>query len=179
MLYYCRSSLLSVAICCLIFPLKNSGFKVSAAVFYYRRSEFTTDSKFTIRSVFSTGSEGTITRVSRNPTFAQKKKGGPSLGVFCLISCVSGQKGPPKNLRQTLVSSDKRVSLVKVLPNGRVLWALGESHRPLTLIFLKSIAIHLPFLSRYFCKSLVAPYRAILRNYRCDTPYRAILFRGG
>ena len=27
--------------------------------------------------------------------------------------------------------------------------------------------------------SLVAPYRAILRYYRCDTPYRAILFKGG
>ena len=25
---------------------------------------------------------------------------------------------------------------------------------------------------------LVAPYRAILRYYRCDTPYRAILFQG-
>ena len=28
---------------------------MSAVVFYYRRSEFTTDSQFTIRSVFSTG----------------------------------------------------------------------------------------------------------------------------
>ena len=28
---------------------------MSAVVFYYRRSEFITDSKFTIRSVFSTG----------------------------------------------------------------------------------------------------------------------------
>ena len=27
--------------------------------------------------------------------------------------------------------------------------------------------------------SLVAPYRAILRYYRCDTPYRSILFKGG
>ena len=26
---------------------------------------------------------------------------------------------------------------------------------------------------------LVAPYRAILRYYRCDTPYRAMLFQGG
>ena len=30
----------------------------------------------------------------------------------------------------------------------------GESNRPLTPILLKSIAIHLPFLSRYFCKSM-------------------------
>ena len=28
----------------------------------------------------------------------------------------------------------------------------GESHRPLTPILLKGIPIHLPFLSRYFCK---------------------------
>ena len=27
--------------------------------------------------------------------------------------------------------------------------------------------------------NLVAPYRAILRYYRCDTPYRAILFKEG
>ena len=32
---------------------------MSAVVFYYRRSEFTTDSKFTIRSVFSTGGKST------------------------------------------------------------------------------------------------------------------------
>ena len=29
------------------------------------------------------------------------------------------------------------------------------------------------------CGSLVAPCHAILRYYRCDTPYRAILFKGG
>ena len=28
-------------------------------------------------------------------------------------------------------------------------------------------------------ETLVAPYRAILRYYRCDTPYCAILFQGG
>ena len=28
-------------------------------------------------------------------------------------------------------------------------------------------------------RGLVAPYRAILRYYRCDTPYRAMLFKGG
>ena len=45
---------------------------------------------------------------------AEKKK--PSLEVFYLFSCVSGRKRPPKNLRQTLVTSGTRVSLVKVLP---------------------------------------------------------------
>ena len=31
---------------------------------------------------------------------------------------------------------------------------------------------------RLLYDALVAPYRAILRYYRCDTPYRAILFEG-
>ena len=35
------------------FVSEGSGLKVSAVVFYYRRSEFTTESKFTIRSDFS------------------------------------------------------------------------------------------------------------------------------
>ena len=60
-------------------------------------------------------SKGTITRVSCNPTFAQKKKR-PSLEVFCLFSCVEGRKGPQIILRQTLVTRDTRVSLVEVLP---------------------------------------------------------------
>ena len=34
----------------------------------------------------------------------------------------------------------------------------GESNRPLTPILLKSIAIHLPFLLRYFCKSMALPF---------------------
>ena len=51
------------------------------------------------------------TRLSR-----RKETKRPSLEAFCLFSCVEGRKGPPKNLRQTLVSSDTRVSLIKVLP---------------------------------------------------------------
>ena len=35
----------------------------------------------------------------------------------------------------------------------------GESHRPLTPILLKSIAIRLPFLSRYFCKSMPSSWQ--------------------
>ena len=46
--YFCSGLLLD-------FPLKLWFFKVSAVVFYCGRSEFTTDSKFTIRSIFSTG----------------------------------------------------------------------------------------------------------------------------
>ena len=35
------------------------------------------------------------------------------------------------------------------------------------------------FHQSYSLEALVAPYRAILRYYRCDTPYRAIPFKGG
>ena len=41
----------------------------------------------------------------------------------------------------------------------RLLWlwhCSGESNRPLTPTLLKSIAIHLPFLSRYLCKSMAS-----------------------
>ena len=36
-----------------------------------------------------------------------------------------------------------------------------------------------PKLMCFWLSALVAPYCAILRYYRCDTPYRAILFKGG
>ena len=35
----------------------------------------------------------------------------------------------------------------------------GGSHRPLTATHLKSIGIHLPSLSRYFCKSMPSSFR--------------------
>ena len=38
----------------------------------------------------------------------------------------------------------------------------GESHRPLTPIFLKSIAIHLPFLSRYCHKSMPSRWQKVV-----------------
>ena len=57
----------------------------------------------------------TITRVSCNPTFVQKKKRALSGGLLLLFLCFRAEKGP-KNLHQTLVASDTRVSLVKVLP---------------------------------------------------------------
>ena len=37
----------------------------------------------------------------------------------------------------------------------------GRSHRPLTLLLLKSIAIRLPFLSRYFCKSVPSSWSEV------------------
>ena len=41
-----------------------------------------------------------------------------SLEIFCLFPVFQAKKGPQKNLRETLVTSDTRVSLVKVLPNN-------------------------------------------------------------
>ena len=38
----------------------------------------------------------------------------------------------------------------------------GESNRPLTPILLKSIAIRLPFLSRYFCKSMPSSWQKVV-----------------
>ena len=38
----------------------------------------------------------------------------------------------------------------------------GESHRPQTPILLKGIAIHLPFLSRYFCKSMPSSWQKVV-----------------
>ena len=35
----------------------------------------------------------------------------------------------------------------------------GESQRPLTLVLLENIAIHLPFLSQYFCKSMPSSWQ--------------------
>ena len=46
----------------------------------------------------------------------------------------------------------------------------GESSRPLTPILLKSIAIHLPFLSRYFCKSM--PSRFVTGRTPTEAFYR-------
>ena len=45
------------------------------------------------------------------------EKNVPFLEVFCLFSCVLWPKRAPKNLHQTLVTSDTHGSLVKVLPN--------------------------------------------------------------
>ena len=50
-----RRSFFTICSDLLLNSLKNGGFKESTVVFYYRRSVFTMDSKFTIRTVFSTG----------------------------------------------------------------------------------------------------------------------------
>ena len=54
---------------------------MSAIVFYYRRSEFTTDSKLTIRSKFSTGgSFGQSLGVAVSRRFSQESCGNPDGG---------------------------------------------------------------------------------------------------
>ena len=50
-----------------------------------------------------------------------------------------------------------------------------RSTRPQPQMSLLSI----PVCIQDLIPGLVAPYRAILRYYRCDTPSRAILFKGG
>ena len=61
--------------------------------------------------------KGLSPRVSCNPTFAHREKNGPSLEGFLPVFLCLRPKRAPKNLHQTLVTSDTRVSLVKVLPN--------------------------------------------------------------
>ena len=41
----------------------------------------------------------------------------------------------------------------------------GESNRPLTLMLLKSIAIHLPFLSQYFCRNMPSSWQKVVYIY--------------
>ena len=41
----------------------------------------------------------------------------------------------------------------------------GESHRPPTPILLKSVAIHLPFLLRYSCKSMPSSWQKVVTKY--------------
>ena len=53
----------------------------------------------------------------------------------------------------------------------------GESNRPLTPILLKRIVIHLPFVSRYFCKSMPSSWQKVVytpSRYLC----RSIRVRG-
>ena len=59
------------------------------------------------------------------------------------------------------------------LGNGRVINTSGESNRPLTPILLKSIAIHLPFLSRLLMQSMPSFWQKVLctpHNLYHDTP---------
>ena len=51
------------------------------------------------------------------PDFRAEKKGALSGGFSAYFPVFKAEKGP-KNLRQTLVTSDTRVSLVKVLPTS-------------------------------------------------------------
>ena len=52
----------------------------------------------------------------RAPRLSRREKRGPLWGFSTYFPVFKAKKGPQKNLRQTLVTSDTRVSLVKVLP---------------------------------------------------------------
>ena len=54
---------------------------------------------------------------------------------------------------------------------------LGESNRPLTPILLKSIAIRLPFLSRYLCKSMASSWQKVVHTPPICIKIRPQLYR--
>ena len=55
----------------------------------------------------------------------------------------------------------------------------GSRIDPLTPILLKSIAIHLPFLSRYFCKSTPSSWQTVVYTPpSCITICLPVVFRG-
>ena len=55
----------------------------------------------------------------------------------------------------------------------------GESHRPLTAILLKSIAIHLRFLPRYFCKSTPSPHPPHTKKLSTDSVHYLLISLDG
>ena len=65
-------------------------------------------------------------------------------------------------------------SLERKIPKvgvGNLVRKSGEANRPLTPILLKSIAIHLPFLSRYFCKSMPSSWQRAFVYTRATSSY--------
>ena len=59
--------------------------------------------------------------------------------------------------KSTIIVTSAKLGVVRIL----YLFS-GESNRPLTPILLKSLAIHLPFLSRYFCKSMPCSWQKVV-----------------
>ena len=87
----------------------------------------------------------------------------------------SKTSGRPRNLRKTSIWV--RTSMTRT--RGRP-WPRGVREKKLREERLRadcSFPKYGWFL--YLTAYLVAPYRVILRYYRCDTPYRAILSKGG
>ena len=83
-----------------------------------------------------------------------------------------GRRAPSRALSGALLL---RVSVISAL------WLAdgisNSGRRFLSPIVVEPVS--LKTLNPNLLKYLVAPYRAILRYYRCDTPYSAILFKGG
>ena len=86
---------------------------------------------------------------------------GPVLKQAERVAKVSSNSGPRKSATKN--SNDQDVAelsgefsdLIYLKP----LFLSGASSRPLTPILLKSMAIHLPFLLRYFCKSMPSSWQ--------------------
>ena len=53
----------------------------------------------------------------------------------------------------------------------------GESDRPLTPMLLKSIAMHLPFVSPYFCKNMPSSWQKVVYTPPICTRYGSHLYR--
>ena len=80
--------------------------------------------------------------------------------------------GPPGRNRITL-----RAQRLKKL---NLAWTFqSRLKNSISLLNFNLDVLNSPTGNRGLVGGLVAPYRAILRYYRCDTPYRAILFKGG
>ena len=100
-----------------------------------------------------------------------------------LLSCSQGEFQENSEGVSRVFSELFRNSFRKVPAVLGVWWPTsGESNRPLTPILLKSIAIHLPFLSRYFCQThalLLAESRIYTTSLYRDPPpiCIAILYR--
>ena len=81
----------------------------------------------------------------------------PVLRGFCSVSEASRRSGNhPEYVATTRVWF--RIAAIFLAQSD----FSGESNRPLTPILLKSIAIHLPFLSRYFCKSMPSSWQKVV-----------------
>ena len=76
------------------------------------------------------------------PGFRAGKKKGPLWRFSAYFPVFSGRKGPQKNLHQTLVTSDTRVSVVKMLPKILEI-AIKSSNLFEGLIFSLACSVHL------------------------------------
>ena len=143
-------------------------------MFYYRRSELTTDSKFTIRSVFSTGgSFGLVTR----PKYPPYRETGVAIPlshcVFCGIAdyrcytptsfCKNGLSQSKTDLTrgvsQKQLASEAYRSIGGVEPNNLVLYVfrdLWPSNKENPSVYWHA-ALYCPFMASNYATSCLVP----------------------